>query len=51
MKEQCFYMVYLDGKDTPAFKHTSLDSAEKEAKRLAYMIQKLIYFAQSNLLK
>lgn len=34
-KEQCFYMVYLDGKDTPAFKHTNLDSAEKEAKRLA----------------
>ncbi len=46
-KEQCFYMVYLDGKDTPAFKHTSLDSAEKEAKRLAEcMIRKLMYFAQ-----
>lgn len=34
-KEQCFYMVYLAGGNTPTFKHTSLESAEKEAKRLA----------------
>jgi len=30
-----FWMVYVEGANTPAFKHTSFDAAEAEAKRLA----------------
>lgn len=30
-----FYMVFVEGKDSPSCKHRSLESAETEAKRLA----------------
>ena len=30
-----FYMVYLEGGRTPAYKHESQESAEAEARRLA----------------
>lgn len=33
-----FYMVFVEGGATPACKHDSLDSAEKEAKRLATLL-------------
>lgn len=42
-KEKCFYMVYLDGMNTPACKHPSLESAENEAKRLAEAHNKRAY--------
>lgn len=35
-----FYMVFVEGCATPAYKHDSLDSAEKEAKRLATLLKK-----------
>ncbi|MFK2687079.1 hypothetical protein ACIXSW_13060 [Bacteroides fragilis] len=35
-----FYMVFVEGGATPACKHDSLDSAEKEAKRLATLLKK-----------
>jgi hypothetical protein len=34
-QQKHFYMVYLEGERTPAFKHKSMESAEQEAKRLA----------------
>lgn len=38
-----FYMVFVEGCATPACKHDSLDSAEKEAKRLATLLKKKAY--------
>ena len=38
-----FYMVFVEGGATPACKHDSLDSAEKEAKRLATLLKKKAY--------
>lgn len=35
-----FYMVYVEGSSTPAYQHTSLISAEIEAKRLAQNLNK-----------
>lgn len=43
MSKETFYMVYLQGESTPAFKHTTLQSAEKEAKRLAELHRKKSY--------
>ena len=37
MKQQAnktFYMVYAEGKNTPAYKHGSYEKAQKEAQRL-----------------
>ncbi len=39
-----FYMVFVEGCATPACKHESLDSAEKEAKRLATLLKESIRF-------
>ena len=33
-KPEVFYMVYLDGGDSPTIKHTSRNSADAEARRL-----------------
>lgn len=38
-----FYMVFVEGCATLACKHESLDSAEKEAKRLATLLKKKAY--------
>ena len=38
-----FYMVFVEGCATPACKHEILDSAEKEAKRLATLLKKKAY--------
>jgi hypothetical protein len=35
MENQCFYMVYLEGERNPTFRHSTLISAEEEAKRLS----------------
>lgn len=35
-----FYMVYVDGSSTPTKEHTTLASAELEAKRLSETLQK-----------
>lgn len=33
--EKGFYMVFMEGGNTPAYKHTEKESAIKEARRLA----------------
>ena len=38
MENQSFYMVFVEGGS--AFKHSSLEAAEKEAKRLAESLSK-----------
>ncbi len=43
MAKDSFFMVYLQGERTPAFQHTSLPSAENEAKRLAKEHKKKAY--------
>lgn len=40
MTTQPFFMVYLENEKTPTFIHTTLDSAENEAKRLARIYKK-----------
>jgi hypothetical protein len=40
MENQSFYMVFVEGGRMPAFKHSSLEAAEKEAKRLAESVSK-----------
>ena len=35
MENQPFFMVYLEGERTPTYKHSTLELAEQEAKRLA----------------
>ena len=35
-----FFMVYVEGERNPAFTHSSLESAENEAKRLAELTNK-----------
>jgi hypothetical protein len=35
MEKEVFFMVYLENERTPAYKHSNLESAETEAKRLA----------------
>ena len=34
-KEEPFYMVYAEGKNAPAYKHKTYESAQKEAQRLS----------------
>ena len=38
-----FYMVFVEGCSTPAYKHENLESAEDEAKRLATLLKKKAY--------
>lgn len=35
MKNQSFFMVYLENERTPTYRHSTLSGAENEAKRLA----------------
>lgn len=39
MKET-FYMVYVQDGNTPTYKHSNIEDAEKEAKRLAKLLNK-----------
>lgn len=38
-----FFMVFLEGERTPAYKHQNIESAESEAKRLARLHRKKAY--------
>ena len=38
-----FYMVFVDGERSPAYKHETLEQAESEAKRLAIALNKKAY--------
>lgn len=38
-----FYMVYLEGGNSPEFKHRTLEDAEQEAKRLSKLLKKRAY--------
>lgn len=40
MTKQIFFMVFLEGERTAAYKHLSLESAEEEAKRLSRVHRK-----------
>ena len=42
-KEDFFFMVYVEGEHTPAYKHNDLTSAETEAKRLAESLNRKAY--------
>ncbi len=37
---QNFFMVYVEGQQPPSFKHTTIESAETEAKRLTKLLGK-----------
>ena len=43
MKTKTYYMVYVEGQSSTTYKHNSLESAEKEAKRLAKQLDKKAY--------
>ncbi|QXN68054.1 hypothetical protein [Microcystis phage Mae-Yong924-2] len=43
MKNDPFFMVYLENERTPTYKHPTLTGAEKEAKRLAEQHGKKAY--------
>jgi len=43
MSENSFYMVFLENERTPSYKHSTLDSAETEAKRLSELHKKKAY--------
>lgn len=42
-QDQYFFMVFLEGGNTPVFKHESLMSAEVEAKRLTMLYSQKAY--------
>lgn len=41
MKE--FFMIYVEGENTPTYKHANLEVAEIEAKRLSSVLKKKAY--------
>lgn len=43
-----FFMVYVEGESTPTFKHTSKESAEKEAQRLANKLSKKAFVLEAD---
>lgn len=40
MKKETFFMVFVEGGDAPTFKHSTLLSAQNEAKRLARLTKR-----------
>lgn len=46
-KEEPFFMVYVKDAATPTYKHTTLESAEIEAKRLSKLYSKKAYVLAS----
>ena len=36
--KKTFYMVYAEGKNTPAYKHNDYEKAQKEAQRLSEVL-------------
>lgn len=47
MKQQPFYMIYLEGERSPVYRHDTLQSAEIEAKRLTEIHNKKAYILVS----
>lgn len=47
MKNEHFYMIFLEGGNAPTFAHETLDSAITEAKRLAKLTGKKAYILES----
>jgi hypothetical protein len=43
MKNNPFFMVFVEGQQTPTYKHTTIESAEIEAKRLARTLKKKVF--------
>lgn len=43
MNEQIFFMVFIEGKDNPAHKHTTKESAEFECRRLVKITKRKGY--------
>lgn len=43
-----FFMVYVEGENTPTFKHTSKENAEKEAQRLANKLSKKAFVLEAD---
>lgn len=43
MEPKEFYMIYVEGQDSPTRKHLTYQDAEKEAERLARMMHKKTY--------
>lgn len=46
--EKKFFMVYVDGENTPTVKHPSIEIAEKEAQRLADKLGKKSFILEAN---
>lgn len=47
MAKEKFYMCYVEGGNSPTYKHFTLESATKEAKRLADVSQKEVYILEA----
>ncbi len=43
MKQTVFYMIYVEGGNSPTYKHDSYESASKEAYRLARTTGKEVF--------
>jgi len=43
MEKKPFFMVFVEGEKTPSYKHSELDLAEHEAKRLSDLTGKTAY--------
>lgn len=47
MRHESFFMVVVDGGESPKYKHPNFDSAQTEAKRLAKITGRPAYVLQS----
>lgn len=47
--EEVFYMVYMEGEGAPTYKHTTKESAIKEAERLSLLFGKKTYVLKAGL--
>lgn len=45
MKQAGFYMIYVEGGNSPTYKHDSFESASKEAYRLAGTTGKEVFYS------
>ena len=46
---EVFYMVYMEGEGAPTYKHTTKESAIKEAERLSLLFGKKTYVLKAGL--
>lgn len=47
MSKEFFFMVYVQDEKTPTYKHTTMESAEIEAKILSRLLKKKAYILSS----